>query len=153
MASGMHAYLVTTPPGEHMDLWVATAPVTNWIESRTGRNGETWRVMVPGDAAPQFLDIARKLGGITVEEVEGSGGDERYERLVGEPGSGWVPHRCEHRHPNENPCGAQAAYVISVGQRSHDAQESCRRHLATTVDALKGAETRSADIIVRPVPS
>jgi hypothetical protein len=149
MASGVHAYLVTTPPGEHMDLWAATATVANWIERRVGRNGATWQVMVIGDAGPQFLDIARKLGGITVEEIEGSGDDERFVLLVGEPGTGWKAFRCEHRHPNEDPCGVQAAYVVSVGGRKHDAQASCRRHLAATVDALRGAEFRGAEIMVK----
>lgn len=151
MASGVHSYLVTTPPGEHMDLWAATAVASNWIESRTGRNGTTWQVMVIGDCAPQFLDTARKIGEITVEEIQGAGDGEQYVMLVGEPGTGWVPFGCEHRHPNEDLCGAQAAYVVSVGQRKHDAQESCRRHLSATVDALMGAETRSADITVRRV--
>lgn len=146
---GVHAFLVTTPPGEHMDLWAATSVASNWIESRTGRNGVTWQVMVIGDCASQFLDIARKIGGITVEEIQGAGDGEQYALLVGEPGSGWVRRGCEHRHPNEDPCGTQPAYVVSVGHRKHDAQESCRRHLAATVDALMGAETRSADITVR----
>ena len=151
MASGVHAYLVTTPPGEHYDFWTATATVANWIESRRGKNGDTWQVMVMDTDASQFLDIARKIGGVTVEEIEGSGGDERYAILVGEPGSGWAPHGCEHRHPNEDPCGARAAYVVSVGRRKADAQNSCRRHLAPTVDALEGAERRDADITVRVV--
>jgi hypothetical protein len=145
----VHAYLVTTPPDEHLDLWAATAPVANWIEARSGRNGTTWQVMVMGDNGPQFLDIARKMGGITVEEIEGAGGDERYVLLVGEPGTGWEPPACEHRHPNEDPCGAKPAYAVSVGHRRHDAQASCRRHLAATVDALRGAEQRGAEITVR----
>lgn len=149
MAKGVHAYLVTTPPDEHFDLWAATAPVANWIESRTGRNGVTWQVMVMSANAPQFLDIARKIGGITVEEIEGAGDGERFVLLVGEPGTGWKAPRCEHRHPNEDPCGAQAAYAVSVGQRKHDAQVSCRRHLAATVDMLRGTECRDVEITVR----
>ena len=44
--------------------------------------------------------------------------------------------RCEHRHVNEpEMCGAPAAYNVSRG-RKYDAQDSCRRHLAATVDAL-----------------
>ena len=31
----------------------------------------TWQVMVMADSGPQFLDAARKLGDITVEEIEG----------------------------------------------------------------------------------
>jgi hypothetical protein len=152
VASGVHAYLVTTPQDEHFGLWVATATTSNWIESRLGKNGVTWQVMVPGECAPQFLDAARKLGGITVEEIEVAGGDERFVLLVGEPGTGWAPPRCEHRHPNEDPCGAQAAYVVSVGQRKHDAQASCRRHLAATVDMLRGAEQRrETEIVVRVI--
>jgi hypothetical protein len=57
--------------------------------------------------------------------------------------------KCEHRHLNEIPCGSQAAYIVSVGRRMSDAQSSCRRHLAATVDALEGAEQRDADITVR----
>jgi hypothetical protein len=149
VGSGVHAYLVTTPPGEHLDLWAATAPVANWIESRPGKNGVTWQVMVMADNGPRFLDIARKFGGITVEEIEGAGDDERFPLLVGEPGTGWKPPGCEHRHPNEDPCGAQAAYVVSVGHRKHDAQTSCRRHLAATVDMLRGTEQRGAEIAVK----
>ena len=152
MASGVHAYLVTTPPDEHLGLWAATATVANWIESRTGRNGTTWQVMVIGDSGPQFLEAARNLGGITVEEIEGAGGDERFVLLAGEPGTGWQPWRCERRHPNEDPCGAQAAYAVSVGHRKHDAQASCRRHLAATVDMLRGTEQRrEAEITVRVI--
>jgi hypothetical protein len=148
MASSVHAYLVTTPPDEHMGLWAATATTSNWIKSRPGKNGVTWQVMVPGDSGPQFLDAARRLGDITVEEIEGAGDEERFVLLVGEPGTGWQAG-CEHRRPNEDPCGAQGAYVVSVGQRKHDAQASCRRHLAATVDMLRGAERRDAEITVR----
>lgn len=151
MASGVHAYLVTTPPDEHMGLWAATATVSNWIESRPGKNGITWQVMVPGDYGTQFLEAARQLGDITVEEIEGAGDDEEFVLLVGEPGTGWKAPGCEHRHPNEDPCGAQAAYIVSVGQRKHDAQASCRRHLAATVDMLRGTECRNVEIAVRAV--
>lgn len=44
---------------------------------------------------------------------------------------------CEHRHPNEDPCGAPASFRVARG-RAHDAQDSCRRHLAATVDAICG---------------
>lgn len=149
MSSGVHAYLVTTPPDEHFGLWAATATVANWIGSCAGRNGTTWQVMVMGDSGPAFLEAARKLGGITVEEVEGAGEGERFVLLVGEPGTGWKAPGCEHRHPNEDPCGAQAVYVVSAGQRKHDAQMSCRRHLAATVDMLRGTECRDMEIAVR----
>lgn len=149
MASGVHSYLVTAPPGEHMGLWAATATVTNWIEGRAGRNGTTWQVMVMGGNGPAFLEVARKLGGITVEEIEGAGDEERFVLVVGEPGTGWTAPNCEHRKPNEEPCGARGAYVVSVGTRRHDAQVSCRRHLAATVDMLRGTECRDAEITVK----
>lgn len=151
MAKGVHAFLVTTPPDEHFGLWAATATVSNWIESRTGRNGVTWQVMVMGENGPAFLDVARQLGDITVEEIEGADGGERFVLLVGEPGTGWTAPCCEHRRPNEDPCGAQAAYTVSVGQRKHDARASCRRHLAATVDMLRRAECRDAEIAVRVI--
>lgn len=56
--------------------------------------------------------------------------------------------RCEHRHVNEpEACGAPASYNVSRGRR-YDAQDSCRRHLTATVDAL--AEGQDVDITVRP---
>jgi hypothetical protein len=50
-----------------------------------------------------------------------------------------APRTCEHRHPNEDPCAAPAAFRVSPG-RNHDAQDSCRRHLALTVDAVCGED-------------
>jgi hypothetical protein len=46
--------------------------------------------------------------------------------------------RCEHRGGGET-CSAPASYQVSRG-RKHDAQDSCRRHLAATVDALCGED-------------
>jgi hypothetical protein len=46
--------------------------------------------------------------------------------------------RCEHRDPGAvNPeCKRRAVYRVSRPSRKHDAQDSCRIHLAATVDAL-----------------
>lgn len=52
---------------------------------------------------------------------------------------------CEHRHPGEEECGAPASFRVSRG-RSYDAQLSCRRHLAATVDALIGEEFRPVTV-------
>ncbi len=70
---------------------------------------------------------------------------------AGQPASrspGW-PGRCEDRQSAGEPCGAEAPYVVSVGQRRHDAQASCGIHLAATMTALEGAEGRRADITIR----
>ena len=56
---------------------------------------------------------------------------------------------CEHRHPNEDQCGTEAPYVVSVGQRRHDAQASCERHLGDSVAALAYAEEPPPDVTVR----
>jgi hypothetical protein len=43
---------------------------------------------------------------------------------------------CEHRALNEDTsCGAVAIFRVSRG-RQYDAQDSCRRHLAATAEAL-----------------
>jgi hypothetical protein len=71
--------------------------------------------------------------------------------LLAEPaGTGDVGRRCcEHRHINEpETCGAPASYNVSRG-RKYDAQDSCRRHLAATVDALR--EGQDVAITVRAV--
>lgn len=61
---------------------------------------------------------------------------------------------CEHRRPNEGPCGAVAPYAVSVGSRRHDAQASCERHLEATVSALDGAEGRGAILVITaPAPA
>jgi len=58
-----------------------------------------------------------------------------------------MPPSCEHRQINEpEPCGARASYNVHRG-RKYDAQDSCRRHLAATVDALR--EGQDVDITVR----
>jgi hypothetical protein len=88
MTDGVRRLLVTAPIGERMDMWAATAVFANWIEGRGPENRETWLVTCFGEHAPGFLDAARKIG-VTVEQVEGAGDDERYVMLVGEPGTGW----------------------------------------------------------------
>ena len=45
-------------------------------------------------------------------------------------------------------CGAEASFLISQGRR-HDAQDSCRRHLAHTVQAFIGPFTDSTVIVKR----
>jgi len=86
----LHCFLVTADLGTRMDLWAATAMVTNWLEGRGPAERETWMVMCPGEHGEAFLAAARQLGA-TVEEIEGAGDDERYVLRVGEPGTGWQP--------------------------------------------------------------
>jgi len=44
---------------------------------------------------------------------------------------------CEAKHQlTGNSCPAQAVYTVAYGTREHDAQDSCRRHLAATVEAM-----------------
>lgn len=48
---------------------------------------------------------------------------------------------CEHRPVNGNrACGCRAAFRVSREHRSSDAQDSCRRHLHSTVEALMQAD-------------
>lgn len=54
--------------------------------------------------------------------------------------------RCEHRFAGAS-CIARARYRVSRNGRYYDAQDSCGRHLAATVDALSEGQQR--DIIVR----
>lgn len=54
--------------------------------------------------------------------------------------------KCEHCGGNET-CRAGAVFRVSRG-RKHDAQDSCRRHLAATVDALQGGERRPVTVTV-----
>jgi hypothetical protein len=62
-----------------------------------------------------------------------------------------VAVKCEWRiESSGDQCGLTARFRVSRGQRKHDAQESCRRHLALTVGAL--AEGQACDIIVREFP-
>jgi hypothetical protein len=51
--------------------------------------------------------------------------------------------RCEHRDSGAvNPeCTRRAVYRVSRPTRKHDAQDSCRLHLAATVDALSQGDT------------
>ena len=46
--------------------------------------------------------------------------------------------RCEHREDGTGrpACRYRAVYRVSRPSRKHDAQDSCRLHLAATVDAL-----------------
>jgi hypothetical protein len=85
----VHKFLVTAPIGERMDTWAATAMFANWIQGWGPEDRQTWLVTcLDGHYANSFLDAARNIG-VTVEEIEGAGDDERYVMLVGDPGSGW----------------------------------------------------------------
>lgn len=82
----VHFFLVTAPMPARVKVWMATAPFANWLEVR----GETASVTCFDQDEEAFLDIARQVG-VTVEEIEGSGDNERYALRVGEPGTGWGP--------------------------------------------------------------
>jgi hypothetical protein len=84
----VHRFLVTAPIGERMDMWAVTAIFANWIEGRGPEDRETWLVTCFDEHAQGFLEAGRRSG-VTVEEVEGAGDDERYVMRVGEPGTGW----------------------------------------------------------------
>lgn len=86
----MTQYLVTASFNQRMDMWAATATFSNWFEGRGPQDRQTWLVACVADCADAFLGVARQLG-VTVEAIEGSGDDERYVLLVGEPGTGWTP--------------------------------------------------------------
>ena len=86
----VHAFLVTVDPGQKFALWAQSAIYANWIEGRENGSRETWQVMVFDEQAAGFLDAARAVDGVTVEEIEGAGAAERYLLRVGEPGSGWA---------------------------------------------------------------
>jgi hypothetical protein len=90
MSNGVHRFLVTAAEGPKFDLWSVTGFFANWIEGRPNGERETWLVTVFDEAAGSFLDAARPAG-VTVEEIEGAGDDERYVMRVGEPGTGWKP--------------------------------------------------------------
>lgn len=86
----VHRFLVTAEQGPKFDLWPHTAMYANWIEGRENpRGGETWLVTVFGEDTDRFLAAARATSGVTVEEIDGAGEQERYRLLVGEPGTGW----------------------------------------------------------------
>jgi hypothetical protein len=86
--SDLRRFLVTGPADLRMNLWAATAMMTNWLEGREIDNDrETWLVMHSGNASG-FLTAAETIG-LTIEEIHGAGESETYELLVGEPGSGW----------------------------------------------------------------
>lgn len=87
-STGVHAYLVTCDFEARMSIWSASALYANWLEGRQRdpKDNETWQVMVMDDQAERFLETAKKLGNITVEEIVGMDG---YDLKVGEPGTGW----------------------------------------------------------------
>lgn len=84
----VHRYLITAPIAERMDTWAATGMFANWIEGRGPEDRQTWLVTCFDHHAPSFLAAARNIG-VTVEEIEGAGDDERYVLIAGEPGTGW----------------------------------------------------------------
>lgn len=83
-------FLVTAPDDEaRIRMWINTTAYANWLEGRSNRHGgETWAVTVFGEHASHFMEVARAVP-VTLEEIEGSGDDERYQLLVGDPGTGW----------------------------------------------------------------
>ena len=53
---------------------------------------------------------------------------------------------CEYRHTAGDPaCGHKSKFRVKRG-REHDAQDSCRQHLAATVVALAGEERREVTV-------
>jgi hypothetical protein len=74
---------------QRMTLWMATDAVANWLEGRENGDRQTWAVTCFDEHADAFLDVARQAG-VTVQRIIGGGDDERYEMLVGEPGTGWT---------------------------------------------------------------
>ncbi len=88
MNDGVRRFLITAPTALRMDAWAATGMFANWLEGRGPEDRETWLVTCFGEHAHSFLDAARNIG-VTVEEIEDAGDDERYVMLVGEPGTGW----------------------------------------------------------------
>jgi hypothetical protein len=86
---GVHRFLVTAEVGPRMDVWSITSQLAHWIEGRPNPGGgETWLVTCLDEHAGRFLKAAGAAG-VTVEEIHGAGPGERYEMLVGEPGTGW----------------------------------------------------------------
>ena len=84
-------YLVTTPDGAHMTLWMSTASYTNWLDARPNRHDPTrttWHVMVADEDA-HFLAAATALPDTTVEEIDGAGDHGTYILRAGTPGTGW----------------------------------------------------------------
>lgn len=53
------------------------------------------------------------------------------------------PRRCEYRDPGaiRPECRSRAIYRVSRPTRKRDARNSCRRHLAATVDALSQGDS------------
>lgn len=87
----VHRFLVTAEEGPKFDFWPHTAMYANWIDGRENpRGGETWLVTVFGEDVDRFLTAARTASGVTVEEIDYVGADERYVLRVGEPGTGWA---------------------------------------------------------------
>ncbi len=128
-------FLVTASPGSRMDVWAATAPVSNWLDGRGPEERATWLVMCPGEHAEYFLAAARQRADVTVEELEGAGDSEQYTLLVGEPGTGWNPETaaadagdeddsgdeeyCEHD------CGNEGCYEDGDGRCRHQHCWNC----------------------------
>lgn len=84
----VHRYLVTATGDLKMDLWMATAGHSNWIEGRENGERETWLVTVFNPESATFLAAAESTGA-TVEEIDGGDETETYRLVVGTPGTGW----------------------------------------------------------------
>jgi hypothetical protein len=63
---------------------------------------------------------------------------------------GWLARGCEHKSGGTE-CQARAVYTVARGRR-HDVQDSCRRHLAATVDALAFDELEDPGHQVTVIP-
>lgn len=62
----------------------------------------------------------------------------------------WMAGKCEFREFRE--CNYTARFLVSRG-RKHDAQKSCRNHLARTVELMEAGERRPVTVtILRPGP-
>lgn len=84
----VHRLLFTAPMAARMDTWTATGMFTNWLEGRGPEDRQTWLVTIFDHHLARFLEVAGVLGA-TVEEIEGSGDNEWYRLLVGDPEGGW----------------------------------------------------------------
>ena len=95
MGDRVRRYLVTADVRPRIEVHLYTGMYANWIEGRAApgatkdNDRETWLVTVYGEHADNFLNAARGVPGVTVEEIEGADDTETYLLRVGEPGTGW----------------------------------------------------------------
>jgi hypothetical protein len=95
-----------------MDLWAATAMMSNWLEGRdAGGERQTWLVTTFGN--PSGLLTAAETIGVTVEEIDVGDDGESYQMLVGRPGSGWAGACWENRRSRSTVGGASKTWPMS----------------------------------------